>query len=231
LRIGSRGSRSGRTTAVKGRDGSYLRYQLARVGCGGLAALLFGKALDVSVEGGYGLGTYVAFYGGGALFGALTIWLSTIIHAQKEAKGTGQRTRPLTWGDLKQMRVPVEAESHAEGERAARRCARHIHAEMEASHRRINGAIRKGFWWNVNLEGLESSEWARGKDLLADNSPKTYDAVAPVYVLIDAMNVQASNHLQGGLDEFSEDTAKELRSLRSHVKTAQGALQKYYEAS
>lgn len=216
---------------MRNRGGSSLRLQLARVGCGGLTALFFGKALDVSVEGGYGLGTYVAFYGGGALFGALTIWLSVAIHAQKEAERSGQRTRPLTWGDLKLMRVPVEPDSQADGERAARRYARHIHAELESSHKRINGAIRNGFWWNVNLEGLQSSEWTRAKDLLADLSPKTYDAVAPVYVLIDAMNVQAGGHLQGGLDEFSEGTAKELRSLRSRIRTAQGALQKYYEAS
>lgn len=212
------------------RESSSLTYQLARVGCGGLAALSFGKALDVSVEGGYGPGTYLAFYGGGALFAVLTVWLSVAIHAQKTAEGSEQQTRPLTWSDLKQMRVPVESDSQAKDHRAAKRCARHIHAELEASYRRINRAIRNGFWWNVSLEGLQSSEWARGKDLLADNSPKTYDAVAPIYVLIDAMNVQAGNHLQGGLDEFSEDTAKELRSLRSHIKTAQRTLQKYYEA-
>lgn len=153
-----------------------------------------------------------------------------VIHAQKMAEASGQQTRPLTWGDLKQMRVPVESDSQAKDQQAAKRCARHIHAELEASHKRINGAIQNGFWWNVSLEGLQSSEWAKGKDLLADNSPKTYDAVAPIYVLIDAMNVQAGNHLQGGLDGFSEGTAKELRSLRSRIRTAQRILQKYYEA-
>lgn len=78
------------------------------------------------------------------------------------------------------------------------------------------------------LEGLQSTEWAKSKDLLADVAPTVYDAVAPVYVLIDAMNVQAGNHLQGGLDEFDEGTARELRSLRSRIKTTQRALKNYY---
>lgn len=208
---------------------SSLAYQLARVACGGLATLLVGKGLDVSVEGGYELGTYVAFFGTGGLFVLLTIWLSVVIHSQKEEAGaTEPRTRPLTWGDLKQMRVPLEADSAAEDARAAKRCARHIHTELEASHKRVNKAIKNGFWWNVKFEGLQSNEWIQGKDQLADVAPQVYDAVAPVYVLIDAMNVQANKHLQGVLDGFSEETAHELRSLRSHIKTAQKVLQKYY---
>ena len=80
------------------------------------------------------------------------------------------------------------------------------------------------------LEGLQSGEWVKGKDLLADVAPKTYDAVAPVYVLSDAMNVEAGNHLQGGLDHFGENIAKELRSLRARIKPAQRALEDLYDA-
>ena len=89
------------------------------------------------------------------------------------------------------MRVPVESDSEADDKRAARRHARHIHAELEASRKRTDEAIGHGYWWNVMLEGLQSTQWANGRDLLADVAPKIYDAVAPVYVLIDAMNVQA----------------------------------------
>lgn len=91
-----------------------LAYQLARVASGGLAALFFGKALDLSVEGGYSGVTYVLFFGLGGLFVLLTIWLSLVIHGHKEAAEATPRTRPLTWGDLKQMRVPVEPDSGAE---------------------------------------------------------------------------------------------------------------------
>ena len=206
-----------------------LAYQLARAASGGLAALFLGKGLDISVEGGYGVGIYMVFFGIGGLFVLLTIWLSWVIHFQKqEGSAANPQTRPLTWGDLKNMRVPVESSFQTNEERPASRCARHIHAELEANHQRIDAAIKNGFWWNVTLEGLQSREWQQGKDLMAGMAPMTYDAVAPVYVLIDAMNVQAGNHLQGGHDEFGDETASELRSLRGRIKTAQRALQKYY---
>jgi hypothetical protein len=207
-------------------------YQLARAACGALAALLLGKGLDIGVEGGYGAWIYIAFFGFGGLFVLLTIWLSIVIHSQKqEEKSSSPQMRPLTWGDLKRMRVPLESSSQVEEIRAATRSARHIHAELEADYQRVDTAIKNGFWWNMALEGLQSQEWQRGKDLMADMTPTTYDAVAPVYVFIDAMNVEAGNHLQGGHDEFGDETASELRSLRGRIKTAQRALQEYYGGS
>jgi hypothetical protein len=213
----------------QGKGKTPLAYQLARAACGGLAALTLSKAVDLSVEGNHEFWTYAAFYGIGGASILLAVWLSLVINRQKETVETLEpRTRPLTWGDLKQMRVPLESDSAAEEVRGARRCARHIHAELEANRKRANKAIKHGFWWNVTFEGLQSDEWTKGKDLLADVAPKVYDAIAPVYVLIDAMNVQANNHLQGGHDDFNDETAQELRSLRAHINTAQRTLQNYY---
>jgi hypothetical protein len=55
--------------------------------------------------------------------------------------------------------------------------------------------------------------------------------VAPIYALVDDMNAQANNHQQDGHDEFGDETAREMRSLRSRITTAQRALQKYFSVS
>lgn len=206
--------------------------QLARVGCGGAAAILLGTGVDTSTDGeSHAFVTYLGFYGAGGLLVLVSIWLTVVIHGHKEAAAaTGQKTRPLRWGDLQKMRVPVESDEHAESLRTAKRSARHIHAELESIRKKVNDALTNGFWWNVVMEGLQSREWQRGKDLLADEAPKVYDTVASVYVLADDMNAKANNHAQGGHDGFSDDTAAEMRSLRSKIKAAQRALEKFYEA-
>jgi hypothetical protein len=206
--------------------------QLFRAASGGLAALLLGKGLDLSTDtGAHALVTYLGFYGGGGICVLLTVWLSFVIHEQKTlANATNPRTRPLTWGDLRRMRVPVESHRDAEGSRSAKRAARHIHAELDANRKRVNDALDNGHWWNVMLEGLQTGEWTKARDLLADEVPPIYDALAPVYVLVDAMNTQANNHAQGGRDAFDDDVAKDLRSLRSRIRTTQNRLKAYYEA-
>lgn len=207
--------------------------QLARVGCGGAAAILLGAGVDTSTDGeSHAFMTYLGFYGVGGLLVVVSIWLTVVIHGNKETEAvTGQKTRPLRWEDLQRMRVPVESDEHAESLRTAKRSARHIHAELESIRKKVNDALTNGFWWNVVMEGLQSREWQRGKDVLADEAPKVYDTVASVYVLADDMNAKANNHAQGGHDDFSDDTAAELRSLRSKIKTAQRALEKFYEAT
>jgi hypothetical protein len=206
--------------------------QLARVGCGGAAAILLGAGVDTSTDGeSHAFVTYLGFYGAGGLLVAASIWLTIVIHGHKEAEAaTGPKTRPLRWEDLQKMRVPIESDAHAESLRIAKRGARHIHAELDSIRKKVNDALTNGFWWNVVMEGLQSREWQRGKDALADEAPKVYDTVASVYVLADDMNAKANNHAQGGHDEFSDDTAAELRSLRSRIKTAQRALQKFFDA-
>jgi hypothetical protein len=62
------------------------------------------------------------------------------------------------------------------------------------------------------------------------DAPGIYDSVAPVYVLIDDMNAQANNHQQGGHDNVSDETAREMKSLRSRITSALRALEKYYSA-
>jgi hypothetical protein len=55
--------------------------QMARIGTGGLAALLLGKGLDLSTEdAGHEVLTYVVFYGTGAAFVAATAVLSIVIY-------------------------------------------------------------------------------------------------------------------------------------------------------
>lgn len=206
--------------------------QLARVGCGGAATILLGAGLDTSIDGeGHEFVTYLGFYGAGGLFVLMFIWLSFVIHGHKEAEAASTpRTRALRWEDLSRMRVPIESGTDTDSVRIAKRGARHIHAELDSIRKKVNDALTNGFWWNVALEGLQSQEWERAKDALADEAPHVYDNVASVYVLADAMNAQANNHAQGGVDGFSDDTAAELRSLRSKIRSAQRTLQKFYEA-
>ena len=92
-----------------------LAYQLARGAIGALAALFLAQALALSVEGGHEMRTYFAFYAVSGVFVLLTAWLSVVIHFHKEAAQASEpRTRPLSWGDLKQMRVPVESDKLSE---------------------------------------------------------------------------------------------------------------------
>lgn len=207
-----------------------LLLQLGRVGCGALATLLLGKALDLSTDhSGHEPVTYLAFYGTAGLFVLATIWLSVAIHRHREsAEEQTPRTRPMTWGDLATMRVPLETGEEESLKRSAKRGARHVHSELEANRKKINDALSHGHWWNVAVEGLQSSEWRRARDLLADDAPKVYDAVTLVYVLIDDMNDQANNHLQGGRDNFDEETAQEMRSLRGKMKSALDTLRSYF---
>ena len=209
-----------------------LLLQLARVGCGAIATLLLGKGLDLSTDtGGHEFVTYLGFYGVAGLFVLAAVWLSIVIHGNKEAASeTSPRTRPQTWGDLKAMRVPLEAGEEEELKRSAKRGARYVHAELDANRKKVNDALNNGYWWNVLMEGLQSGEWQQARDSLADDAPKVYDAVAPVYVLIADMNDKANNHHQGGHDDFSADTAKEMRSLRAKIRTVQGTLRSYYES-
>jgi len=209
-----------------------LLLQLGRVGCGALATLFLGKALDLSTDGGgHELVTYLAFYGIAGLLVLATVWLWVAIHRNREsAAEQTPRTRPMTWGDLATMRVPVEMGEEESLKKSAKRGARHVHSELEANRKKINDALNRGYWWNVAMEGLQSGEWRRAKDLLADDAPKVYDAVALVYVLIDDMNDQANNHLQGGHDDFGEKTAREMRSLRARISSAQGRLRSYFES-
>jgi hypothetical protein len=207
-----------------------LAYQLARGGCGALSALFLAQAVALSVEGNHELQTYIAFYVLSGVFALSTVWLSVVIHSHKEAHRAEEiKTRPLTWGDLKRMRVPIESGTREDEMRAAKRAGRHIHTELEGNYRRVDEAIKNGYWWNVGLEGLQSGEWLTGKDLLADAAPQAYDAVAPIYVLSDAMNVEAGNHLQGGHDDFDDATVKQLRSLRSRIKMAQRELKQFFK--
>jgi hypothetical protein len=207
-----------------------LGLQLARVGSGGLAGLLLAKGLDLSTDtGGHEFVTYLGFYGFGVLFALMAVGLTIVIHSRKEATAH-PRTRPLRWEDLRTMRVPLESDTEAEVGRTAKRGARHVHAELDASRKKLNDALANGYWWNVRLEGLQSGEWGRAKDSLADEAPKVYDAVAPIYVLVDDMNAQANNHDLGGTDHFDENTAQEMRSLRGKIRTVQRVLQEYYEA-
>ncbi|MDX6610020.1 MAG: hypothetical protein QOF85_1945 [Solirubrobacterales bacterium] len=206
--------------------------QLLRAGAGALAALFLGTGLGLSTDGAsHESATYLGFYGTGALLVLAAILLSLAIHSRKEvAKEADPKTRPLRWEDLARMRVPVEAEGAKEHRQTARRGARHIHAELEASRKKLDDALAHGYWWNVGLEGLQSGEWQRARDVLADDAPVIYDSVAPLYVLIDDMNAQANNYQQGGHDDFSEETTREMRSLRSRITSTQRALQKYYSA-
>jgi hypothetical protein len=206
--------------------------QIARVGCGALTTLLLGKGLDLSTDsGGHELVTYLGFYGAGGLFALATGWLSIVIHRHKEsAVEMTPRTRPMTWGDLRTMRVPLETGEEEALKRTAKRGARYVHSELDANLKKVNDALNNGYWWNVGMEGLQSAEWQRARDSLADDAPKVYDTVAPVYVLIGDMNDQANNHLQGGHDDFDENTAKEMRSLRGKTNAVQRALRSYYES-
>lgn len=206
--------------------------QFARIGCGTLATLLLGKGLDLSTDtGGHESVTYLGFYGVAGLFVLAAVWLSIVIHRHREsATEATPRTRSMTWGDLKTMRVPLETSEEEALKRTAKRGARYVHAELDANHKKVNDALNNCYWWNVVMEGLQSGEWQRARDSLADDAPKVYDAVAPVYVLIEDMNDQANNHLQGGHDDFDADTAKEMRSLRSKIRTAQRTLRSYYES-
>jgi hypothetical protein len=209
-----------------------LSLQFARVGCGTLATLLLGKGLDLSTDGGgHEFVTYLGFYGVAGLFVLATIWLSIVIHRHKElAAETTPRTRPMTWGDLKAMRVPLETGEEEALKRTAKRGARYVHSELDANRKKVNDALNNGYWWNVMMEGLQSVEWQRARDSLADDAPKVYDAVAPVYVLIEDMNDQANNHHQGGHDDFDAETAKAMRSLRAKIRAIQGTLRSYYES-
>jgi hypothetical protein len=206
--------------------------QFARVGCGTLATLLVGKGLDLSTDGGgHEFVTYLGFYGVAGLFALATVWLSIVIHRHKESDAeTTPRTRPMTWGDLKAMRVPLETGEEEALKRTAKRGARYVHSELDANCKKVNDALNNGYWWNVVMEGLQSGEWQRARDSLADDAPKVYDAVAPVYVLIEDMNDQANNHLQGGHDDFDSETAKEMRSLRGKIRAVQSTLRSYYES-
>jgi hypothetical protein len=206
--------------------------QFARVGCGTLATLLLGKGLDLSTDsGGHEFVTYLGFYGIAGLFVLATVWLSIVIHGHKEsAAETTPRTRPITWGDLKAMRVPLETGEEEALRRLAKRSARYVHSELDANRKKVNDALNNGNWWNVAVEGLQSGEWKQARASLAEDAPKIYDAVTSVYVLIEDMNDQANNHLQGSHDDFDAETAKEMRSLRGKITTVQSTLRSYYES-
>lgn len=90
-----------------------------------------------------------------------------MIHSSKEADPS---TRPLRWKDLARMRVPVGAEGAEEHKQQTRRGARHIHTELEASRKKLDDALAHDYWWNVRLEGLQSGEWQRARDALADDA-------------------------------------------------------------
>jgi hypothetical protein len=202
--------------------------QLLRAGAGALAALFLGTGLSLSTSGtSHEFATYLAFYGVCSLFAFAVFLLSLSIHSRREA---GPETRPLNWGDLVRMRVPIESDEAEAIKQVAIRGARHVHAELGASRRKLDDALAHGYWWNVRFEGLESAEWQLARDALADAAPSIYDSVAPIYALVDDMNAQANNHQQGGHDEFGDATTREMRSLRSRITTAQRALQKYFSA-
>jgi hypothetical protein len=197
---------------------------LLRAACAGIAALSLGKALDLATDsGGHEPLIYAAFGGIGLLSLAMVVWLSFIQRHRSKAPAP---TRPIRLSDLLRWSVP---QHHPEtGTQTAQRSARHVNSELEANRIKVDGAIKNGFWWNVMLEGLQSTEWQRSRDSIASTAPKVYDVVAATYVLIGEMNSQANNHHQGGLDEFSKETEAQLRSLRSRISTSQRALRDFF---
>lgn len=76
----------------------------------------------------------------------------------------------------------------------ARRQARHVLTELATIDRTVESALQNGYWWNVIFEGLPAIQWEAARDILADEAPGVYDAVAPAYVTADQMNKAAKPH-------------------------------------
>lgn len=118
-----------------------------------------------------------------------------------------------------------------ESERKARREAQHLFVELATIDRTAEAALESGCWWNVMFEGLPATQWEVGRDVLADESPRTYAEVAPAYVEADQMNKAANNSAQGGYDLLTPDAQRRLLMLRNCVDQAQHALKRYADES
>lgn len=97
--------------------------QLLRASAGALAVLFLGTGLSLSTGGAsHEFFTYLTFYGVGLLFAFAVFLLTLTIHSRREAD---PETRPLNWGDLVRMRVPIESSEAESIKQVARRGARH----------------------------------------------------------------------------------------------------------
>jgi hypothetical protein len=114
---------------------------------------------------------------------------------------------------------------------AARRHARHVFVELSTIDRTIELTLQNGYWWNVRFETLPATQWEAGRDLLADEAPEVYDAVAPTYVEADLLNKAALNHAQGGHDNYDESIRHRLEVLREEIARGKAALRTYAQSN
>ncbi|MEK6328188.1 MAG: hypothetical protein AABM66_11800 [Actinomycetota bacterium] len=115
-----------------------------------------------------------------------------------------------------------------EGHIQAKRLARRVNSELDASRKRVDDAVERGSFWNVRVEGLQHAEWDAARDFIADEAPAVWDAVDPAYVLIHAMNDAANDHFHRGVRRFDARVPEELKRLRIKIRSAQAALQEFF---
>jgi predicted nucleotide-binding protein len=113
---------------------------------------------------------------------------------------------------------------------AARRHARHVFVELLTIDRTLELSLQNGLWWNVMFEGLPSVQWNAAREVLADEAPSVYDAIAPIYVEADQLNKAANNHAQGGHDDYDESVGKRMEALRAEIERGKTILQEYSES-
>lgn len=121
-------------------------------------------------------------------------------------------------------------DARAERASAVRRQTRHLSVELSTMGRTIELALQNGYWWNVLFEGLPGTHWDAARDVLADEAPEVYDAVASTYVEADQLNKAANNHAQGGHDEYDESIRQRLEALREEITRPKTTLREYAQA-
>lgn len=116
--------------------------------------------------------------------------------------------------------------------RAAHRQARHLAVECSTIDRTARAALESGCWWDVRFEGLPAIQWREARDLLADEAPRVYDAVAPAFVTADQIN-KTANHDSAEDASFQlldERRRKSLERLVVEIENASAALREYCDA-
>lgn len=109
----------------------------------------------------------------------------------------------------------------------ARRHAQHVSVELSTIDRTVDLALRSARWWNVAYEGLPAIQWNASRDVLADEVPTVYAAVASCYVEADQLNKAANRHAHDDRDDYDEFVAQQMAALRMLIASAKDALQRF----
>jgi hypothetical protein len=109
----------------------------------------------------------------------------------------------------------------------ARRQARHLFVELCTIERTIELGLQRGRWWNVAFEGLPAIQWQAARDVLADEAPEVYDAVAQSYVEADLLNKAANGAAHDRKDEYDEHIRQQMVSLQEDLLQAKATLRGY----